>query len=139
MASVLWAAGALILLVFMVIVNFPSSKDTSYPLSSTPMDRTSGSAAAMWRLLWNASEWIPGGESYTVRAKDRGQEMELHMLSLAVLVQNAPLPSSYWGKDLGATGSRARFVIFYQNQVAPGPSERLVRTFPDGSLYRREK
>lgn len=137
-APAVWTAGALVVLIAATFANFPGPGETSVPAGLTPMDRTLGSAAAMWRLLGHASGCLPPGASYTVRASDRKEEMALYMMSLGVLVRNTPMPSSYYHEDLEAHGRQAGYMIVYQNQIIPGPSYRLVLAVPDGVVYRRE-
>ena len=137
-ATAVWMAGALLIAAIALTASLASQKTKLLRLGWTPIDLTHPEGAAMWHLLRTASDIIPPGESYTIRARKSSDEMYLFMMSLGVLVHCTGFPSSYFDRDTGPVGKRARYVIVYRNQIPPGRGERLIKTFREGSLYRRD-
>ena len=136
--SLKWLAGVAILAALTLWSNLAGIEEKLLRSPQTPMDLTNSTTAAMWKLLWDSAGIIPAGESYTVRAKDRGEEMFLFMLSMSVLMDRRPCPSSYFGGDLRRVGDRAHYAIIWQRQFPPAAGERLTADFRWGCLYRRQ-
>ena len=133
MLIILWIAGTLSLLAPPVIGWLSSREPVHLPL--TPVDGVNVVYARQWMLLQQAREVIPPGETYTTAARDRKyDEMLLFMLSLGVVLDAYPVPSSYWQGDTGL-GKLARYVIAFECVEIPGA--RLVRRFHDGCVWER--
>ena len=132
-ASVLWIAGALALLAPPLVRWFASPVSFHVPL--TPVDRVNWLYARQWALVQEAREAVPDGQAFTAIAKDKDEEMLLFMLSIGVLRNRFPMPSSYWANPV-ADGARARYVVSYEC-VEPAGSPRLVKRFPEGCVWER--
>lgn len=131
-----WLAGSLLLLVFPA--RFWTSDAAKDPLSApvTPLDRTDASAARQWLFLRRAATIVPPGATYTVIAPAGDVEMNLFMMSLGLLPRARPLPSSYYSVPAPQIGSRARYVLAYQNAAVGGPI-RVRAVFDEGRVYER--
>jgi hypothetical protein len=132
-SSVLWIAGTLSLLAPPLIRWVASPAPVTFP--RTPVDRVNGLYARQWALLQEARDIVPPGQSYTTIARDKEDEMLFFMLSLGVLTDRSPMPSSYW-KGPVALGARARYIVSYECFEPPGGA-RLVRRFPEGCVWVR--
>lgn len=132
-SSLLWFAGTLALLAPPVIRWVASPVPISVP--RTPVDHVNGLYARQWALIQAAREIVPAGQSYTLIARDKEEEMLLFMLSVGVLRDRSPMPSSYW-KGPVAEGARARYVVSYEC-LEPSGGARLMRRFPEGCVWER--
>jgi len=132
-SSVLWIAGALSLLAPPLIRWIASPVSLTIP--ATPVDRVNGLYARQWALVQEAREIVPAGQSFTTIARNKDDEMLLFMLSVGVLRNRSPVPSSYW-KGPVAEGARARYVVSYECFEPPGAA-RLMRRFPEGCVWER--
>jgi hypothetical protein len=106
----------------------------SLAIPATPVDRTNSYYARHWALVNEARSVIPPGQTYTVIASDPDSEMLLFMLSLGVLTDHMPFPSSYFRVPM-PHGKSARFVVSY-DCVEP-ENARLLRRFPEGCVWER--
>jgi len=134
-SSVVWIAGTLSLLVPSLARWIPPPASISVPL--TPVDKVNWLYARQWALVQEARELVPAGQSYTTIARDKDEEMLLFMLSLGVLRDRYPVPTSYW-KGPVAEGARARYVVSYEC-FEPSGAARLVRRFPEGCVWERSE
>jgi hypothetical protein len=132
-SAVLWIVGTLLLLAPPLIRWVAWPVPISVP--RTPVDHVNGLYARQWALIEAARGIIPPGQTYTAIARDKEDEMLLFMLSLGLLADRAPMPSSYW-KGPVAEGGRARYVLSYECFEPPGGA-RLVRRFPEGCVWER--
>jgi hypothetical protein len=101
----------------------------------TPVDLVWDRYARFWSFLKEARHHVPPGQTYTVVAPDREDEMYLYMLSLGIFEKQVALPTSYFGHPT-PDGERARFVLAYRN-TAGGPKDRLVARLEEGAIYER--
>jgi hypothetical protein len=131
-STAVWVLGTLAL-VTLTLVRW-NSLPASLSVPATPVDRTNPFYARHWTLLHEARGVIPPGQTYTAVAVDRESEMLLYMLSLGVLSDHRPIPSSYFRIPL-PRGKSARFVISY-DCVVPEDA-RLLRRFPEGCVWER--
>ena len=132
-SSVLWIAGSLSLLAPPLIRWIASPVSLTIPM--TPVDRVNWLYARQWALVQEAREIVPAGQSFTTIARNKDDEMLLFMLSVGVLRNRSPVPSSYW-KGPVAEGARARYVVSYECFEPPGAA-RLMRRFPEGCVWER--
>ena len=101
----------------------------------TPVDHVNYLYARLWTLIQEARTIVPAGQSYTAIARDKEEEMLLLILSMGVLWDRVPMPSSYW-KGPVAEGARARYILSYECFEPIGPV-RLVRRSPVGCVWER--
>jgi hypothetical protein len=127
-----WVIGTLVL-VTLTLARWIAAP-SSLAIPATPVDRTNAYYARHWSLVNEARRVIPPGQTYTVIAADRDSEMLLFMLSLGVLTDHRPLPSSYFRVPL-PHGKCARFVISY-DCIVPEDA-RLLQRFPEGCVWER--
>jgi hypothetical protein len=132
-SSVLWIAGTLSLLAPPLIRWIASPVSLNIP--TTPVDRVNWLYARQWSLVQQAHLIVPAGQSFTTIARDKDEEMLLFMLSLGVIRNRFPVPSSYWHRPV-AEGARAPYVVSYECLEPPGAA-RLVRRFPEGCVWER--
>lgn len=130
-----WVVGTCVLLVPPVIGWF--SAPVSLKMPETPVDHVNPLYARQWVLLQQAKELVPRGESYTVIARDKDEEMALFMLSIGVLVDRTAAPSSYWNRPEAESGSRARYVVSFECLEPTGP-KRLVGRLSNGCVWDRQ-
>jgi hypothetical protein len=76
----------------------------------SPFDNTQSGHAEQWIFLSEAAHHVPRGSTFTVLAPDRDTEMSLFMMSVGLLPEASPLPSSYYGQSTDI-GDDARFVL----------------------------
>ncbi len=79
---------------------------------------------------------MPAGATYTVIAPTRAVEMNVYMMSLGLLPSARALPTSYHGVSTTEHGSRARYVLAYDNPPL-AEEARLLAVFPEGNVYER--
>ncbi len=130
--SAVWIAGTCALLVPPVVGWF--STPESFRIPETPVDRTNALYAQEWLLLQQTKEIIPPGQSYTVIAGDKNEEMLLFMLSLGVLLDRPAMPTTYWRIPQPEQGDRARYVVSF-GCVEPAGRKRLVRRTTNGCIW----
>ncbi|HEY6928301.1 MAG TPA: hypothetical protein VJA66_01375 [Thermoanaerobaculia bacterium] len=107
----------------------------AFRVPQTPVDLTWDRYARFWLFLKEARHHVPPGETYTVIAADREDEMYLYMFSLGLFEKQTALPSSYFGTPT-ADGARARYLLVYQS--APRTTgDRLVAKLENGAVYER--
>ena len=132
-ASAVWIAAAALLFV-PGLWRLPSL-GTLLRIPSTPVDLTWDRHARFWSFLKEARHHVPAGQSYTVIAPDRDDEMYLYMFSLGLFEKHVALPTSYYGRPTGA-GEGARYVLAYRR--TPDISNvRLIARLEDGAVYER--
>lgn len=135
-STLLWLTGSVLLLAFPLRTWIGESAHGPLTWPVTPFDRSDPNAARQWLFLSRAAAIVPPGATYTVVATDRDVEMNLFMISIGLLPDAHPLPTSYYGIPFPAVGSRARFVISYENARAPGPM-RIRAAFAEGYVAER--
>ncbi len=132
-ASVVWIVGALSL-VAPPLIGWIASPP-SFRIPATPVDRVNYVYARQWSLLQKATSIVPAGQTFTTIAKDKDEEMLLFMLSLGVIRNRFPVPSSYWRVPV-AEGASARYVVSYEC-LEPTGAARVVGRFPEGCVWER--
>ena len=120
---------------------FPISKaitpqGVSFALPDVPPARVNPAFAAQWRFLEKAKRTLPEGVSFTVRHADLDSEMSLFMFSLGMLLDQQPLPSSYFN-GARPDGAAAEYILAMRPVVPDEPGLRLVARFKEGSVYQR--
>ena len=129
-----WLAAAAILLVpGLASTRLPPLKKLRVP--KTPVDLVWDRYAGFWSFLKEARHHVPPGESYTVIAADREDEMYLYMFSLGIFEKQIAMPSSYFGHAT-PDGDGARFVLAYRLNPQTGKL-RVVARLDDGAVYER--
>ena len=103
----------------------------------SPLDRTNGQFAPQWRFLEQARAQVPPGVTFTLWAPTPDDEMAMFMMALALYPNDAPLPSSYWGRTRDEYGDRARLILSYRCDQRKERALVLVRRLGDGCVYRR--
>jgi hypothetical protein len=136
--ALLWLAATFLLLFFPLLGWHRIPAGDRWRLPDTPLDRTNPAAAQEWRFLRRARAWVPPGASFTVLAEDRNREMSLFMISIGLLPDRWPLPSSYFLQP-DASGARAEYVLAFQCDPRGAAGGILIRRLPDGCVYRREQ
>ena len=131
-----WLAGSLLLLLFPARFWIREASRDALSAPVTPLDRTDDAAARQWIFLRRAATIIPPGATYTVIAPTLDVEMNLFMMSLGLLPGARPMPSSYYEIPAPNVGSRARYVLAYQNAAVVGPV-RVRAVFDEGRVYER--
>jgi len=132
--AVIWiAASALLFLPGIWTSRLPPPRALRLP--RTPVDLTWDRYAQFWLFLKEARPHVPPGESYTVIASDREDEMYLYMFSLGIFEKQTPLPSSYFGNST-PDGARARYLLVYRSALQ-APDDRLVAKLENGAVYER--
>ena len=133
----IWIVEAVVVLAAGVHGSRLPSISSAIRLPLTPLDRTSPSAAGLWRFLVEVRGAVPRGASFTVQAARADDEMTLYMFSLGLLVGREALPSSYYGVPTPEAGRRARFVLTYGVAGPRVGRGRLVRETAGGAVYER--
>jgi hypothetical protein len=105
--AVWWLGVAISAITFFAHLHRPDEADFSL---RSPFDNTRSGHAEQWIFLSEAARHVPPGASFTVLAEDPETEMSLFMISVGLLPEASPLPSSYYGRPTSA-GDRARFVL----------------------------
>jgi hypothetical protein len=132
--AVTWiAASALLFLPGLWTSRLPPPR--AFRVPQTPVDLTWDRYARFWLFLKEARHHVPPGESYTVIASDREDEMYLYMFSLGIFEKQTALPTSYFGTPT-TDGARARYLLAYQS-VPQAPGDRLVAKLENGAVYER--
>ena len=88
-----------------------------------------------WELFSEVAGILPEDASYTVHAGGGTEEMELFMLSLALLPDRRALPSSYYGEPLPDVGEAAEWIVAWPCAMATAGE--LVARLGPGCLLRR--
>ena len=131
--AIVWAAAALLLFV-PGIANSRLPRLGTFRLPRTPVDLVWDRHARLWSFLKEARDYVPAGQTYTLIARDREDEMYLYMFSLGLFEKQIALPSSYFGNPV-PDGQRARFILAYD--LGPATSDRLVAQVDHGAVYER--
>lgn len=134
-ASAVWIAAAALLFVPGLWQSRLPSLGTLLRIPKTPVDLTWDRYARFWSFLKEARHHVPVGQSYTVIALDRDDEMYLYMFSLGLFEKHVALPTSYYGRPVVA-GEGARYVLAYRR--TPGLlNVRLIAKLEEGAVYER--
>lgn len=133
---VLWLTGSLALLVFPARAWIRESGPGAFSRPVTPLDRIDAAAARQWLFLRRAATVVPRAATYTVVAPTSDVEMNLFMMSIGLLPDARPMPSSYYGVLAPEVGSGARFVLSYENAPTSGPL-RVRAVLEEGRVYER--
>jgi hypothetical protein len=121
------------------LISWLAQKDDALPLvPDTPIARVNADWSDRFRFLRRASPLVPSGGRYTARAADPGGEMVLYMMSIGLVPQGTPLPSSYHG-DFRPEGSRAQYVLSFGCVPAGPPPAALLRPITGGCVLRRSQ
>lgn len=133
----------LTLLASAALLIFPTSKavspqGVSFVLPDVPLAEVNYAFAQQWRFLEQAREVLPEGVSFTVRHADLASEMSLFMFSLGMLLDQQPLPSSYFG-GAHPDGDGAEYILAMNPVVPDEPGVEVVARFQDGTVYRRAR
>jgi hypothetical protein len=128
-----WLAGAFISVAILVLSYHSGEIHLS---RRSPFDNTGSGHAEQWIFLSEAAGHIPRGASFTVLAEDRATEMSLFMMSVGLMPEGLPLPSSYYGQAKEA-GNLARFVLEFGALREPRTGESPVATVTGGRVYER--
>lgn len=130
--TLLAAAG---LLIFPISSAF-SPQGVSFAPPDVPMAIVNPAFARQWRFLNQAKQVLPERVSYTVRSADPDSEMSLFMFSLGVLLDQQPLPTSYFG-GAQAGGAQAEYILALEPFVPDETGVRVIARFNEGTVYRR--
>lgn len=133
--------GILTLVAAAVLLVFPATRaispqGVSFAIPEVPPAELNKAFAIQWRFLNQARHVVPEGTSFTVRADDPDMEMSLFMFSLGVLVDQQPLPSSYFG-GRRPDGDDAGYILALAPFTPQEPGIEVVARFREGTVYRR--
>jgi hypothetical protein len=132
----LWLAAAFLLLLFPWLRWQDVPAGERWRLPDTPLNASNPAVAEEWRFLSRARASVPPGASFTVLAPGLNREMSLFMISIGLMPDRRPLPTSYFeGPD--AAGARAEYVLAFQCDPRGAAGAVLIRRLPDGCVYRR--
>jgi hypothetical protein len=134
-ASAVWIAAAALLFVPGLWQSRLPSLGTLLRIPRTPVDLTWDRYAHFWSFLKEARHHVPAGQSYTVIAPDRDDEMYLFMFSLGLFEKHVALPTSYYGRP-AAAGEGARYVLAYRRTPSL-LNVRLIARLEEGAVYER--
>lgn len=123
------------LLIFPISKAF-SPQGVSFTLPDVPPAEANAAFAEQWRFLEQARDVLPEGVSFTVRHADPDGEMSLFMFSLGLLLDQQPLPSSYFG-GARPDGGEAEYILAMHPVVPDEPGVEIVARFREGTVYRR--
>ncbi|HEY6146562.1 MAG TPA: hypothetical protein VIZ69_02655 [Thermoanaerobaculia bacterium] len=128
--TAIWALAGIFLLAFAPRVWSRGNPARLFTLAETPIDRPSPEGAAQWAFLSESLKHLPQGASYTIRAGDGDQEMNLFMMSLGLYQGHMPYPNSYFGIPIPGYAANADFVLSYRCAGAgagPGANALVAR------------
>lgn len=133
----MWLLAAALVLAFPLRLWSKPAGRALLRLPATPVDVADPELASVWRFAQAAAEHVPAAATYTCRARDPVQEMNLHMVSLGLIRQATALPSSYYGRPLAELAGRARYVLVL-GPLPPGlDAFEEVATVEGGVVVRR--
>ena len=132
----LWLGGAIVLLVHSVVTWGAFLRKHELHRPSAPTEISQPQYAAYWRFLTSARRMVPEGATYTVKAANGVDEMDLFALALDVLPRAKAMPSSYLSHPL-PDGDRAKYVLVFGSAQCPGDAT-VMRPANGGSVCIRE-
>ena len=140
-STAIWALTGTALLAFAPRVWNRGHPARLLSLAETPIDRPSPEGAAQWVFLSEARKHLPPGASYTIRAGNGEEEMNLFMMSLGLYQGHMPYPNSYFGIPIPGYAANADFVLSYRcaGGEASGDANALVARVRGGCVERGGK
>ena len=136
--AAIWTAAGILLLVFAPRV-WSRGGPARLSLAETPIDRPSPEAAAQWVFLTESQKHLPPGASYTIRADEPDDEMNLFMMSLGVCQGHLPYPNSYFGIPIPGHAAHADFILDYRCGSDASDGRALVARVRGGCVERQTK
>ena len=130
----IWWAGVFISVVLLIRPHGWEGIDLS---RRSPFDNTGSGHAEQWVFLNEAAEHVPRGASFTIVAPDRETEMSLYMMSVGLLPDALPFPSSYYGRAT-TDGESARFVLVFSDHRDHRPEGGRPIAVDGGQLVDRQ-
>ena len=129
-----WWLGTLFSIVTLLV--HPHRHGTLDLSRHSPFDNTRSGHAEQWIFLSQAARQLPRGASFTILAPDRETEMSLFMMSVGLLPEASPLPSSYYGQST-AIGEEARFILGFGTSQSLRTREKDAIKITGGRLTER--
>jgi hypothetical protein len=128
--------GGAAILTALALARLPRSPDL-FRAPSTPFDRSSPDAAALYRLFQAAAAVIPSGATVAPLSQPRHpvRETELHREAVALLPGRKVIPAALWDQPTGRE-AQADYLIVAGPRPSPPPGMLLAET-PRGSVWRR--
>lgn len=134
--AAVWALAGIVLLAFAPRVWSRGNPARLFALAETPIDRPSPEGAAQWVFLSESLKHLPRGASYTIRAADGEEEMNLFMMSLGLYLGHLPYPNSYYGIPIPGYAAKADFILSYGCRGARPAASTLVARVRGGCVER---
>jgi len=137
--AAIWALAGIALLAFAPRVWRRGAPPRLFSLAETPIDRSSPDGAAQWVFLSESLKHLPERATYTIRAGDGDEEMNLFMMSLGLYQGHLPYPNSYFGIRIPGYAANADFVLSYGCGGAGVGGNALVARVRGGCVERAAK